>query len=98
MKTFYMTRDYDESGVSGTGKVLEGIVFSDGQTVIRWCVKGKPNSTAIYSTFEDFELIHVTSHPTNGTKFYWEEQFNQIEKAIELDKETVIKPKLDKHL
>lgn len=66
-----MTRDADESGVSGTGKVLEGVVFTDGTTVIRWTVKDKPCSTAIYPTFEAFEFIHVTSHPTNGTKFYW---------------------------
>lgn len=66
-----MTRESDESGVSGTGKVLEGCVFKDGTTVIRWCVNGKPNSTAIYESFEAFELIHVTSHPTNGTKFVW---------------------------
>lgn len=71
MKTFYMIREADESGVSGTGKVLEGAIFSDGTTVVRWVVPGKPSSMAIYQTFEDFELIHVTSHPTNGTKFIW---------------------------
>ena len=66
-----MTRDNDESGVSGTGKVLEGCVFSDGTTVIRWTVKDKPNSVAIYNSFEDFDLLHVKSHPTNNTKFVW---------------------------
>jgi hypothetical protein len=86
MKTFYMTREADESGVSGTGKVLEGVVFQDGQTVIRWCVDGKPNSTAIYPTFEDFEFIHVTSHPTNGTKFFWNDKnswIKQVSKEID---------------
>jgi len=71
MKIFEMIREADESGVSGIGKVLEGTVFTDGTTVIRWTVEGKPNSTAIYPSFEDFELIHVTSHPTNKTKFNW---------------------------
>jgi len=33
MKTFDMVRNADESGVSGTGKVLEGVVFHDGTTV-----------------------------------------------------------------
>ena len=63
-----MIRNGDESGVSGIGKVLEGCVFDDGQTVIRWCVKDKPNSTAIYPTFEAFKFIHIDSHPTNGTE------------------------------
>lgn len=66
-----MTRQADESGFSGTGKVLEGTVFPDGVTVIKWCVEGKPNSIAIYQTFEDFKYIHVDSHPTNGTEFHW---------------------------
>lgn len=72
MKTFNMIRRADESGVSGIGKVLEGVVFADGVTVIRWCVKDKPNSTAIYESFEAFELIHITSHPTNETQLVWD--------------------------
>lgn len=71
MKPFEMIRNADESGVSGTGKVLEGVVFSKGITVIQWCVEGKPNSTAIYPTFDDFKCIHIDSHPTNGTELVW---------------------------
>jgi hypothetical protein len=71
MKVFEMYRRADESGVSGTGRVLEGIVFSDGTTVVRWCVKDKPNSTAVYNCYQDFELIHITSHPTNETFILW---------------------------
>ncbi len=71
MRTFEMIREADESGVSGIGKVLEGVVFSDGRTVIAWCVSGKPNSVAVYQSFDDFKYIHVDSHPTNGTKFNW---------------------------
>ena len=71
MKIFEMIRQADESGVSGTGKVLEGCVFSGGKTVVQWCVEGKPNSTVVYESFEDFKYIHVDSHPTNGTIFNW---------------------------
>lgn len=71
MQIFEMIRKADESGVSGIGKVLEGIVFSGGKTVVQWCVEGKPNSTVVYDTFEDFKIIHVYSHPTNGTEFNW---------------------------
>jgi hypothetical protein len=72
IKTFYIIRHGDESGVSGLGRVLNGVVFPDGQTVIKWCVKDKPNSIAIYPTFEDFKLIHIDSHPTNGTEIIYE--------------------------
>ncbi len=68
MKTFYIVRHADESGVSGTGKVLNGVEFPDGQTVIRWCVVGKPNSTAIYPSFADFKYIHIDAHPDNKTE------------------------------
>lgn len=71
MKTFYTTRDSDESGVSGTGKVLEGAIFDDGVCVIHWCVKNLPTSTTVFQSFEDFERIHITSHPTNGTKLFF---------------------------
>ena len=68
MKTFKMYREADESGVSGTGLVLEGMIFSDGTTVIRWCVKGMINSTGVYESYESFSQIHIESHPTNKTR------------------------------
>jgi hypothetical protein len=33
---FELHRDTDVSGVSGTGKVAEGAIFSDGEAVIHW--------------------------------------------------------------
>lgn len=71
LRTFHIVRHADESGVSGTGKVLNGVVFPDGQTVIRWCVEGKPNSTAIYPSFEDFKYIHIDAHPDNKTEIVY---------------------------
>lgn len=73
MKMFEMMRKADESGVSGTGTVLQGVVFDDGTTVIRWKVEGKPNSTGIYNSFSCFRLIHIDSHPTNETEIVWYE-------------------------
>lgn len=34
MKRFHLVRKEDASGVSGTGHVAEGIMFSDGKVVI----------------------------------------------------------------
>ncbi|MFD9630111.1 hypothetical protein [Streptomyces violascens] len=33
---FNLLRDTDVSGVSGTGKVAEGVIFSDGEAAIHW--------------------------------------------------------------
>lgn len=35
-RPFVLVRDEDETGVSGTGVVAEGTVFSDGTAVLRW--------------------------------------------------------------
>ncbi len=36
MKQFHLVRTEDESGVSGTGYVAEGVIFSNGWCVLRW--------------------------------------------------------------
>lgn len=35
-RRFELHRDQDQSGVSGTGVVAEGLLFSDGVAVLRW--------------------------------------------------------------
>lgn len=36
MRRFELHRDQDMSGVSGTGVVAEGLMFSDGTAVLKW--------------------------------------------------------------
>lgn len=76
-RLFSMTRNSDESGTSGTGKVLDGIVFPNGKTVICWNTKDNPDSKvdvgsiSVFDSWENFHQIHVGQHPTNGTEFIW---------------------------
>ena len=72
MKTFKVKRNYDESGISGTGIVLEGCVFTDGTCVIRWCTPKTPPTTGIYDSYEDFYKIHIASHVANKTETIWD--------------------------
>jgi len=65
MDTFTMTRGFDESGVSGVGEVLEGVMFSNHQVVVHWIVA--PGSIGFYEKLSDFLKIHVESHPQNDT-------------------------------
>jgi hypothetical protein len=65
IRMFKMTRQKDESGVSGTGHVVSGIVFEDGTTVIRWVTESP--SITIFNSFEDFYNVHVGAHPDNDT-------------------------------
>lgn len=62
MKRFVLDRHEDESGVSGTGLVAEGVVFSDGTCALRWL--GDLRSTAVYESLADIEAIHGHSGKT----------------------------------
>lgn len=50
-RRFYLERKEDESGVSGTGRVAEGMAWDDGIAVLHWLVVG--NTTGIYGPTED---------------------------------------------
>ena len=67
-KLFYMIRNNDESGVSGTGKVLEGVIFSSGKVAVCWDGDTNVHSVAVYDTFEEFKKVHIDAHPDNKTE------------------------------
>lgn len=71
MRKFVMVRNNDYSGVSGTGVVLEGVVFTSGQCVVHWLSPAPNGSIAVWSSFEDFESVHISSHPDNKTEIRW---------------------------
>ena len=55
-RLFWLDRLDDESGVSGTGLVLWGVQFSDGQVVVQWDTEFR--SVGIYKDIQDFTRIH----------------------------------------
>jgi hypothetical protein len=65
LRSFSLYRDEDVSGVSGTGVVVEGVVFSTGLTVIHWLTPPPRGSLNVFDSFEQFMAIHVGSHPEN---------------------------------
>jgi hypothetical protein len=56
LRRFKTVRHEDESGVSGTGQVAEGVQFDDGTCVMRW--QTATRSTAYYDSIEDLIAIH----------------------------------------
>jgi hypothetical protein len=56
MRLFELHRDHDVSGVSGVGIVAEGVQFSDGTCVIRWCTER--GSTVVWHSIDDVKAIH----------------------------------------
>lgn len=68
---FAMIRNKDESGTSGTGVVLHGVVFPSGKCVVCWDTKQGPDSVSVFETFDEFQRIHIDQHPTNKTEIVW---------------------------
>ena len=55
---FHLVRFKDVNDVSGTGLVAEGVVFSDGQAVLKWL--RPPYALGVYASI--FELLAVHGH------------------------------------
>jgi hypothetical protein len=56
MEHFYLKRNEDESGVSGTGVVARGVILPSGHCVVEWLTF--TSSIAIYKNVNDLKEIH----------------------------------------
>lgn len=56
MRRFHLKRIEDETGISGTGIVTDGIEFDDGTVIMKW--NTDTSSVAIYQSIEDVVIIH----------------------------------------
>lgn len=55
-RRFQLHRQEDETGISGTGIVAEGIEFSNGRVAITWLTP--LTSVAVYDCVKTLESIH----------------------------------------
>ncbi|HUG16213.1 MAG TPA: hypothetical protein VMM78_14510 [Thermomicrobiales bacterium] len=72
-KLFSLIRHNDQSGVSGTGRVLDGVIFHTGQVVICWrsdidSEQLGYSSLAIYPSWQAFLHVHVDPHPSHASE------------------------------
>ena len=56
MRRFKLCRLQDETGVSGTGHVAEGVELTNGRAVLSWLTDVA--SVALYDSIDDLEYIH----------------------------------------
>lgn len=56
MKLFRLNRVIDETGISGTGYVAEGVQFTNGKVVLQWTTE--TSSMTFFNSIEDVEKIH----------------------------------------
>ena len=67
-RRFELHRDIDETGISGTGVVAEGILFSDDVAVLHW-VSQWPSSVVHYEKGME-SVQHVHGHG-GKTRIVW---------------------------
>ena len=58
MKLFELHRLEDETGVSGTGVVAQGVIFDNGRCALTWLTAC--TSVATYDTIEEDDRISVS--------------------------------------
>jgi hypothetical protein len=73
IRTFTIARQYDETGVSGVGVVIEGVVLATGQAIIHWLTPAPRGALAIFDSMDDFIKIHINPHPDNASILTWDD-------------------------
>lgn len=61
MKNFWLNRTEDESGVSGTGRVAQGVKFDNGKCAVTFLESVTDidvSSVNVYDSIEDVKKIH----------------------------------------
>ena len=71
IETFTICRQGDETGISGTGVVIEGVQYATGQVVLHWLTPIPRGSIAIFESLNDFKKVHINPHPDNKTIITW---------------------------
>lgn len=55
-RLFYLLREQDISGISGTGRVADGVLWPDGSCAVRW--RSSTSSVSVWTSFQDMVTIH----------------------------------------
>lgn len=87
-RLFTLIRKEDPSGISGTGRVLDGVVFHTGQVVTCWRtdvnLKGKDtegySTLGIYPSFDAFLHVHVKPHPPGASEVVFLEEHSSFQR------------------
>ena len=64
IRTFTVARQYDETGISGEGVVIEGVTLATGQCGVHWLYPPPRGGIAIFDSMNDFVKVHIQPHPS----------------------------------
>ena len=93
-KIFHLKRTEDESGISGTGRIAQGIVFDNGKVALTWL--SEHPSVTIYDNIGEVRAIHGHEGKTEVIMEQdWKRAFNELKSAInQFDPLSIIREKL----
>jgi len=89
MRRFYLYRKEDPTGMSGTGRVADGIEFANGQVAMTW--KKEYPSVTIFPSVSIVEKLH-THNGKDPTKIVW---IDDITEDLEAKSEKLKTAKLE---
>ena len=73
IRSFTVCRQKDQTGVSGEGVVIEGVILATGQAIIHWLFPPPRGGIAIFDSMNDFIKVHIKPHPGNKTIITYED-------------------------
>ena len=76
--SFTVYRTQDETGVSGEGVVIEGVVMATGQCVVHWLYPPPRGGIAIFDSMSDFVKVHIQPHPANQTIITYQDGHKEV--------------------
>jgi len=80
-KNFYLKRTEDESGVSGTGRIAQGVVFDNGKVALTW-LSDHPSVT-VYDNLGEVQAIHGHEGKTEIVmEPDWKRSFEELKSVI----------------
>lgn len=80
LRKFYLYRQADVSGVSGTGIVAHGVQHQgSGRVVIFWGVPEMPNSISVWDSMAEARRIHGHS---GATEFIWDDEPFRVKASL----------------
>lgn len=68
-RLFTIFREVDATGISGIGRVLDGVLFHSGQVVVCW--RSDFGSITIFENWRAFDSVHLKAHPENRAKVHF---------------------------
>ena len=78
IEAFTVCRQHDETGVSGEGVIIEGVVFGTGQCIVHWLYPPPRGGIAIFDSMSDFVKVHIEPHPGNKTIITYQDGDQEI--------------------